>query len=100
MSIETKLPTSIFVEIREYFDKSNGNSYFSARIHIDGEVVFTMPMEYGYGDHGQHQAMKEIVKRGYLPELEPYKAFTWALRDLGVIYYSTKCKVLKRELFK
>jgi hypothetical protein len=100
MTTKTKLPESVFVEVREWFDKVNGNSYFSAKVHVNGEVAFTMPMEYGYGSHSEYRAFEELTKRGYLPENTEHKAWTWFIRDLGVTYYYTKCDSHKRDMFK
>lgn len=35
--------------VRRYFDKANGNSYFSMRIMGNGADIVS-PMEYGHGD--------------------------------------------------
>lgn len=42
---------SIAIHAREWFDRINGNSYFSATIQVDGELVASLPFQYGYGDH-------------------------------------------------
>jgi hypothetical protein len=39
MNTDSKIQRSLFVEGREWFDKVNGNSYFSARIWVDGGQV-------------------------------------------------------------
>jgi hypothetical protein len=50
---------------REWFDKVNGNSYFSFRLEIENlntgkRALFTYPFEYGYDDQYQHAASKII----------------------------------------
>lgn len=92
-----KQPTSIFIEGRSWFDKQAGNSYFSCRVWVDGKVEFTTPMEYGYGDHFQTDAINKMVKRGYLPEGCDSPR---AIRELGIHFYSVNSFGLKRELFK
>jgi len=46
---------TIDVNAREWFDKVNGNSYFSGDITLNygtkKEIVLAMPFQYGYGDH-------------------------------------------------
>jgi hypothetical protein len=39
---------SVFIEAKEWFDKTYGNSYFAARIEVDGEEVARLPFQYGY----------------------------------------------------
>lgn len=51
----TKIET-ITVIGRRWFDKVNGNTYFTARILINGRTVHALPMEYGYGDQYMHAA--------------------------------------------
>ena len=42
------------VEQKEYFDRTYGNTYFSARvIDTDGDEVLRLPFQYGYGSHCQ-----------------------------------------------
>lgn len=39
------------VQAKEWFDRINGNSYFSARVFLNDKLVATLPFQYGYGDH-------------------------------------------------
>lgn len=95
----------IVIEIaaKEWFDRINGNSYFSADVTITyddmTEESFIIPFEYGYGDSYINVAFKEIAKRGILPDI----AFHWRsyCHDNGikvVRYKRTGCK--KKELHK
>ena len=81
-----KVKRSIFVEAREYTDKTYGNSYFSARIEVDGKVVGHLPFQYGYGTQFEHEAMKSLIASGYLPEL----ATRSDLFHSGVDFYAVK----------
>jgi len=57
---------TIDINAKEWFDKVNGNSYFSSEVVInygmnDREVI-NIPFQYGYGSHYQDvsfQALKE-----------------------------------------
>ena len=51
------------VIIKEWFDKVNGNSYFSGQITstTDKNVCIRLPFQYGYGDQGFHTA-REVLK--------------------------------------
>ena len=50
----------IEINAKEWFDKANGNSYFSATVLIDDELVAELPFQYGYGDHYIDMAFQEI----------------------------------------
>ena len=58
---------TIDVNASEWFDKMNGNSYFSMNVTINyglkNESTFYVPMQYGYGIQYKHEAFKEIQKR-------------------------------------
>jgi hypothetical protein len=90
--------SSIFIEGRLWFDKVNGNTYFSNRIWINGKVVYEMPMEYGYDLQHVHRAIEHLQERGYfagekVPQL-------WQIREemnVDIYYSSTYGK--KSELF-
>jgi len=64
---------------RKWFEKTNGNTYHTASIIVNGEHVITTPMEYGYGDQYQRTAEVWLRANGYMPnELmrEPYSGQT------------------------
>lgn len=90
---------SVFIEGRLWFDKINGNTYFSNRVWINGKVAFEMPMEYGYDLQYLHRAIQEIHSRGYfvgrrLPTV-------WQIRDeMGIHFYHVATYGKKSELFK
>ena len=88
--------TSIFVQGRTWFDKVNGNSYFSNQVSVNGRVVLPMGMEYGYGDQHLFRAIQELVRRSYLPEGTQGTA---DVRELGITLYYSNCDVQKRELY-
>jgi len=61
----------------EWFDKTNGNSYFSARVTVDlalpTEQTFIIPFQYGYDDHYRTVTMGELVKRKLIPQPDEQK---------------------------
>ncbi len=62
MTIETvNKIKSIEIRAKEWFDKVNGNSYFSARIYINDEQITILPFQYGYGDHYLDMAMEYLT---------------------------------------
>ena len=46
---------------KEWFDKVNGNSYWSARVEdIEKDITYVFPWQYGYGDSSLHEVMKAL----------------------------------------
>lgn len=90
--------SSIFIEGRLWFDKVNGNTYFSNRIWINGSVVYEMPMEYGYDEQYVHRAIAYLHERGYFAtEKVPS---VWEIRDeMGIHFYKVATYGKKSELF-
>ena len=95
----TKIEKSIFVEGRLWFDKVNGNTYYSNRVWVDGKVAFTMGMSYGYEEAFLHDAIRELHSRGYF---EREKApSVWEIRDeMKIDLYRAGIYGKKSELFK
>ena len=53
---------TIEIQAKEWFDKTYGNSYFSARVYIDDQQVAILPFQYGYGDHYIDIANQYLIK--------------------------------------
>lgn len=100
MNTDSKIKRSLFVEGREWFDKINGNSYFSARIWVDGGQVAILTFQYGYGDQFLYEAQKKLLELGYLPQ-EGKNQGLWAIaQQNGFDFYSSKSNTKKAEMFK
>jgi hypothetical protein len=86
---------------RTWFDKVNGNSYFSAKLVLDygteAQREYFLPFQYGYGDQYQYEALNELKRAG---EIAENIGALWLLRDDGVILRTSKKDTLKRELKK
>ena len=72
------------INAKEWFDKVNGNSYFSADIVVnygmnDSQTI-KLPFQYGYGDHYQYMAIEQLQKQGLTD-----KKYLHDLRDDGII---------------
>ena len=61
---------TIDVNAREWFDKVNGNSYFSGIVTLNYGMKnakdFEMPFQYGYGDHYVDMAMKLLIENNII----------------------------------
>lgn len=51
---------------KRWFDKVNGNTYHSARIFINGELVHTIGMTYGYGSQYEQNAILWLTENGHI----------------------------------
>ena len=89
---------SVFIEAREWTDTTYGNSYFSARIWVDGEIVSVLPFQYGYGDHYRHMAHQELIALGYFTDTELISIVQLGV-DAGVDIYCSKTTTKKSEMF-
>jgi hypothetical protein len=99
-ALQKKISRSLFIECREWFDKVNGNSYFSARIFVDGGQVAILPFQYGYGDQFLYESQKKLLELGYIPQ-ESKNAGLWSIAEtLGFDFYSSKANTNKKEMFK
>ncbi len=92
----------IEVQGREWFDRVNGNSYCSARVLVDDELVVVIPFQYGYG-HAFEQYAGEELARISVVFFEKYpNGATETLRRYCArnnIHYSNHiCSALKREV--
>ena len=91
---------SMFIECREWFDKTYGNSYFSARIWINGKWKITLPFQYGYGDHFKSVAVRALVEEGFIPEQYENRPL-WIIADeMRFDCYTSKANTTKKEMFK
>ena len=78
----------IEIYAKEYFDKTYGNTYFSARVLVNDEEVLVIPMQSGYGDHYITVARQELVKLEILPEKNVL--FSHLEKDMGFKLFTSK----------
>jgi len=84
-------------DAKTWFDKVNGNSYFSVRVtRTDTGETIVCPFQYGYGSHYQHMAREAMAKAGWLPlnDLHLYE------RENGYPIHWTISDALKREVVR
>jgi len=95
--------SSINIQAREWFDKANGNSYFSATIEMDGETVGELPFQYGYGDHYIDMANAYLDENRLIDNPRHDNGSRESLwrycEDNNIVLYTNKAEnCLKREL--
>jgi len=87
---------------RRWFDKINGNTYFSAEGLIDGEPKVKIDFSYGYGNQYEWETFGELEKQGYITDVEHYKnggheaPFRYCQRK-DITYYATVSDVNRKK---
>ncbi len=82
---------SLHIEGRRWFQRTYGNTYHSARIFIDGEMVANTGRHYGYGDCFLQTAIDWLKANGYVPQSAEYGTYylretlggTYSVADVG-----------------
>ena len=97
---------SIHILAKEWFDRANGNSYFSVRIEVNGIEAGIIPMQYGYGNSYLDAANDFLSKNGTIDNPEKghnmMREPLWRIAEkMGLALYTHKIeRCLKRELDK
>lgn len=52
---------------KRWFDRKNGNTYFSASAVLNGEEVANIAYEYGYGENWLDRICDEVNRIGVIP---------------------------------
>lgn len=78
---------------KEWFDKVNGNSYFSARVTIDygfagTEKHFTLPFQYGYGSQYETEAVKVLHQADFITDCTVMQSLSRYCRENNIILRS------------
>ena len=85
----------------EWFDRINGNSYFSSLITLNfglnDEVVLKIPFSYGYGNHYEFKSFETITK--FLNDEVTINDLNELCRNKKILLRSNKTEnCLKRDL--
>jgi len=98
------LPKSISIHGRRWFDKVNGNTYFSAYALVDGKQYENcITYEYGYGDQYVDSMCKRLETYGVIPERPHYShggqpaAWHWIRDVLGIEWFYDACDVSRKR---
>jgi len=78
------------VKIKSWFDRQNGNSYFSGRVYdLNMKLLHIMPFQYGYGNHPEDTAIAWIQSSSEVHEIK---------NDIWRKCYFDKEDALKRDV--
>lgn len=98
---------TIDINALEWFDKVNGNSYFSAVIIFnygtDQAKYIYLPFQYGYGSHYIDVANQELQEQGYIEYNRSingcyYSLWRYCEENNIILRTNKKENCLKREL--
>tara|TARA_R100001163_G_C5023048_1_gene165332 strand:+ start:40 stop:306 length:267 start_codon:yes stop_codon:yes gene_type:complete len=71
-----KLTIKYIAVIKQWHDKINGNTYFSASIDdLVKDKTYKIPFQYGYGSQGEYTCKEYLGLKGFNSEL-PIKFIT------------------------
>lgn len=87
---------------RRWFDKINGNTYFSSVAVINGKQVAEIPYEHGYGNQYEDSMFNLLFKLGYCADRERYNNGSnepfWVYCDRkGITKYVTHSDVSRKK---
>jgi len=92
------------IQAKEWFDKANGNSYFSAEVTVDfgtnTEKNFFVPFQYGYGDHYIDMAKELLEKNDIIKVKEREQLWNYCQENDIILRTSKQENCLKRDLAK
>lgn len=80
---------------KRWFDKKNGNTYFSSRLFINNELIHTIPMQYGYEDQFEQVSLQWLKENGHIES----GLMRFEIREKYSLIVEVS-DVLKRELDK
>ena len=94
---------TIDLNAKEWFDKINGNSYFTCEIIINykmkDEKLIKLPFQYGYDSQYEYESFKAIIEELNLKTEEKHLYQFCRLRNI-VLRSDIQKNCLKRELLQ
>jgi len=88
---------TIDISAKEWFDKTYGNSYYSARVTVNfglkNETTIYLPFQYGHGDSYYYHALEELARLGFAEDI-----FNKARDKKIQVRYNKRENCLKRDV--
>ena len=103
MKMRKRQIKTIDVDVKEWFDRINGNSYFAGYVTINyglkTEQTFVMPYQYGYGNQYEFEALQTINKETRIKLKPNENSLSYFCRENNIILRTNKQEnCLKKEL--
>lgn len=77
--------TTIIVTIKTWFQKSYGNTYYSAKVRQGDDIILSIPFAYGCEGHATQEVIKALKTAGHLPKVGPV-ADVWQMERQGALF--------------
>lgn len=95
---------TIDINAKEWFDKINGNSYFSVELIVNyglkSSKTYLIPSQYGYGSHYEDEAKEKLIEKKLI-QLDDKVALWRYCQDNNIIMRSNKQRnCLKKDVIK
>jgi hypothetical protein len=87
---------NIVVVGRRWFERTNGNTYHSAEIYVNGHMVHKIGFTYGYGNQFEWNAWTWLKNNGYIKGANSSCPSYWC-RENGIVYNSTVTDVKRKK---
>jgi hypothetical protein len=87
---------SVYIEIRTWRDKLNGNDYSTAEIWANGELVETIARSYGDAMMRLYTAKRILIDLGIIPQVNHFSD----LANHSIDFYTATIAGKKSELHK
>jgi hypothetical protein len=87
---------SIYIRGRRWFQKSYGNTYFSAVAYVDGKEVASIAFEYGYESQYESSMFDRLTKLGFTPDRESNEP-AWRYAQRKGLKYNADAKDVPRK---
>ena len=87
---------NIIVVGRRWFEKTNGNTYHSAEIYVNGHMVHKIGFTYGYGNQYEWNAFEWLKKNSYINSSDRGCPSTYC-RENGIVWNSTVTDVKRKK---
>jgi len=93
---------TIDVNAKEWFDRINGNSYFSGTVTVNfgmkDQKSFTMRFQYGYGDQYIHEAKARLVEHNIIDASSNTALWRYCDENNIILRTNIQRNCLKREV--
>jgi hypothetical protein len=87
---------NIIVVGRRWFERTNGNTYHSAEIYVNGHMVHKIGFTYGYGYQFEWSAWDWLKTNGYIKCEDRSCPSTWCRKN-GIEWSATVADVARKR---
>lgn len=91
---------TIDIQAKDWFDKINGNSYFSAAIilnyKMNNEKTINLPFQYGYGDQYIQESKAVLTQLNYISPVHMQSLWRYC-EENDIILRTVKHKNCKKK---